>query len=203
MGEKRDKTSDDYFSIVQTLEAGKPVHSIVPQRWVQGKYLYWPNRKAEQLLKDSSSCPAAGWSKLLCTVKQQRIDSLTEAQEEAANLSGVTTDFSDAGPSNVLNKRFKRKQVEQIADLNFNNFITASHENLNVLPLALTVVLETAELERPPLESEKVVEESETHPYTPTVSLQEIETLPSFHVAQPSVELTESAKCEIFDKLDN
>ncbi|XP_055537665.1 uncharacterized protein LOC129725643 [Wyeomyia smithii] len=109
--------------------------------------------------------------------------------------------------------RFKRKQVEQIADLNFNNFITASHdgsENLNVLPLPLTVVLETAELERPLLESEKVVEESETHPYTPTVSLQEIETLPSFHVAQmhndffqPSVELTESAKCEIFDKLDN
>ncbi|XP_058822792.1 uncharacterized protein LOC131684165 isoform X2 [Topomyia yanbarensis] len=97
-----------HFTIVQTKEAGRMVLSIVPHQWVNGKYLSWPDKKANKLIKDPSSKPGKTWNKMLCTVKRRWIPSYLDAEKETAEMSGHTTDASDT-PLIVPSKKARTK----------------------------------------------------------------------------------------------
>ncbi|XP_055537809.1 uncharacterized protein LOC129725714 isoform X2 [Wyeomyia smithii] len=204
--------SENFFSVLQTIEAGKPVLSVVPQRWVQGKYLFWPDRNAEKLNKDPSSRPASSWNKIVCSVKERRINNFFEAEEAAANLSGATTDVSDAGPPIPKKPRLKRThqfnhQTNPIkSDMDFNQCLAKSFDGSNVTgSLPVSVILET------PVETESasahinLLEEAREVSF-PIVCIDE--NLPanydlmSFNLAQNADNCIDLAKREILDKLD-
>lgn len=92
--------------------------TVVPHKWINGQYLLWPPKKAEQLKKDAGSEPAANWTKIPCSVKRKYIPSLEEAEIEAGYLSGNTTDTSDipAPPK----KRIKSKAESKIHNVDLN-----------------------------------------------------------------------------------
>ncbi|XP_055525271.1 uncharacterized protein LOC129718473 isoform X2 [Wyeomyia smithii] len=108
----------DYYCIVQTLEASRPVITVVPHKWINGQYLLWPPKKAEELMKNPSSKPQQNWTKIPCTVKRKFIPSLAEAEIESEYLSGYTTDTSDIPV--LPRKRSKNKAEQKVQGLDLN-----------------------------------------------------------------------------------
>ncbi|XP_055527985.1 uncharacterized protein LOC129720528 [Wyeomyia smithii] len=97
-------SNGDHFVVVQTTEAGAPLLSVVSHQWVRGNVLLWPTKNANSLCKDASSKPAASWSKLPCVVKRKHIATYAAAEQQAADLSGMSTDVSDFAPRKKTKK---------------------------------------------------------------------------------------------------
>lgn len=111
-----------YFIVTQTQEAGGPVLSIVPHQWVQGDTLMWPNKNATLLSKDAASKPTSTWTKIPCTVKRKFIPTFEEAEQEAAELSGISTDASDYAPRKKVKKNAKNASNKTY---DFNHMLVA------------------------------------------------------------------------------
>lgn len=94
--------------------------SVVPHQWVQGDSLMWPNKNAIQLSKDSSSKPAASWTKIPCMVKRKYIPTYREAQQEAEDLSGISTEASDYAPKK---KPKKNPKTQPTKGYDFNHML--------------------------------------------------------------------------------
>ncbi|XP_021712829.1 uncharacterized protein LOC110681391 [Aedes aegypti] len=109
------------FAVVQTQEAQGPVLSVVPQQWVKSDGLLWPNKNAASLSKDASSKPAASWTKFPCIVKKRNIPSYEQAQQEAADLSGQSTDTSDFA---TRKKQKKKQKSEATTGYDFNHMLS-------------------------------------------------------------------------------
>lgn len=86
--------------------------SVVPHQWVQNDGLMWPNKNAASLSKDSSSKPSPTWTKIPCVVKKKNIATYEKAQQEAADLSGLSTDTSDFAPRKKQKKLRKNHALE-------------------------------------------------------------------------------------------
>ncbi|XP_055640748.1 uncharacterized protein LOC129778096 [Toxorhynchites rutilus septentrionalis] len=108
----------DYFNVVQTLEAGTPMLSVVPHQWIEGKFLLWPGKNASVICKDVSSKPTASWTKIPCIVKRKYIPTYAEAEQEAADLSGMSTDVSDYIPKIKHAKNAKTVASRKSYDFN-------------------------------------------------------------------------------------
>lgn len=106
----------DYFVVVQTIEAGKPVLTVVPHKWVNGNTLLWPPKQANELRKNAASLPMSSWSKMSCSVKRKYIPTFADAEQEADELSGLSTDASDFAPRRK--KKFKKPAFNKEIDLN-------------------------------------------------------------------------------------
>ncbi|KXJ82675.1 hypothetical protein RP20_CCG012097 [Aedes albopictus] len=109
--------SKAHFAVVQTQEAQGPMLSVVPHQWVQKDGLLWPNKNAHTLSKDASSKPSHTWTKIPCVVKKKNIATYEKAQQEAAELSGLSTDTSDFAPRKKQ-KRVHKSQPAQGYDFN-------------------------------------------------------------------------------------
>lgn len=92
--------------------------SVVPHQWVRGNVLLWPGKHAGVLCKDVCSKPAASWTKLPCVVKRKYIPTYTEAEQEAADLSGMSTDVSDYAPRKKQKKNPKKVASKKGYDFN-------------------------------------------------------------------------------------
>lgn len=110
-----------YFCVVQTIEASKPVITVVPHLWVDGQFLLWPPKNADRLRKNAACKPETNWNKIPCVIKRKYIPTLNEADAEAACLSGVTTDASDspAPPK----KKFKKRAASTIQEFDLNHLL--------------------------------------------------------------------------------
>lgn len=99
---------------METVEAGRPVLSVVPHKWVAENSLFWPPKQANVLRKDAGSSPMPSWTKLPCAVKRKYIPSFGEAEREADELSGQSTDMSDF----ATKRKKKLKKTSKALDLN-------------------------------------------------------------------------------------
>lgn len=109
-----------YFCVVQTVEASRPVVTVVPHQWVDGEFLLWPPKKADRLRKNAACKPESNWNKIPCVVKRKYIPTMVEAEAEAAYLSGITTDTSD---SPAPSKKKIKMTVPTIQELDLNHLI--------------------------------------------------------------------------------
>lgn len=92
------------WSVVQTVEAGRPVLSAVPNTWVVNNFLWWPNVKAaalKALLRNQFSKPdpnKSSWSRMECAVKRNYVETYEAANSLANEMSGVSsTSTSESG----------------------------------------------------------------------------------------------------------
>ncbi|XP_062553525.1 uncharacterized protein LOC134218484 [Armigeres subalbatus] len=109
----------DYFLVVQTIETGKPVLTVVPHKWVCGNTLLWPNKQANELRKNAASTPSPSWIKMSCSIKRKFIPTFSEAEQEADDLSGQSTDASDF----VVKRRKTAKTASIKKPLDLNHMI--------------------------------------------------------------------------------
>ncbi|XP_062703947.1 uncharacterized protein LOC109397317 [Aedes albopictus] len=121
----------DYFVVVQTIEAGKPVVTVVPHKWVSGNSLFWPSKQANELRQNAASSPASSWTKMPCSVKRKYIPTFKGAEQEADELSGQSTDASDFAPK----RKKKLKKGSTTKELDLNHLLTdqAAEANPTVL----------------------------------------------------------------------
>lgn len=110
------------------MECGGPLLSIVPHQWVNGKFLMWPDKKAELLVKDQSSTPTPKWSKIPCAVKRRFIRTFSEAEFEAAEMSGHTDSDSQQLPPS---KKFKTKGAVKGFQTDFNELMNQGDYAIN------------------------------------------------------------------------
>ncbi|XP_055523256.1 uncharacterized protein LOC129717397 [Wyeomyia smithii] len=129
-------SNGDHFVVVQTTEAGAPLLSVVPHQWVRGNVLLWPTKNANSLCKDASSKPAASWSKLPCVVKRKHIATYAAAEQQAADLSGMSTDVSDFAPRKKTKKnpRIHFLQSQQPTAEQYLNAFNSGKENVTFSP---------------------------------------------------------------------
>ncbi|XP_055642552.1 uncharacterized protein LOC129779223 isoform X2 [Toxorhynchites rutilus septentrionalis] len=140
----------DYFNVVQTLEAGTPMLSVVPHQWIEGKFLLWPGKNASVICKDVSSKPTASWTKIPCIVKRKYIPTYAEAEQEAADLSGMSTDVSDYIPKIKHAKNAKTVASRKSYDFNHLMGKYASTQNQLNPPAAVSQPLDRLRLQSEP-----------------------------------------------------
>ncbi|XP_021707458.1 uncharacterized protein LOC110678638 isoform X2 [Aedes aegypti] len=110
-----------HYCVVKTYEAGRPVLTTVPSGWISGKYLHWPPKKVESLRRDVRSQPGATWSKMACKIKRRYIPTFNAAEQELAEMSGVTTDSDVGGPPAVKKMRKKASEYGTSSGMDFNS----------------------------------------------------------------------------------
>lgn len=110
--------------MVQTIEAGKPVITVVPHKWVSGNTLSWPTKQVNDLRKNAASVPASSWTKMSCLVKRKYIPTFNDAQQEADDLSGQSTDVSDYAPK----RKKKVKKDSSNKELDLNHLVTVERK---------------------------------------------------------------------------
>ncbi|KXJ69938.1 hypothetical protein RP20_CCG025359 [Aedes albopictus] len=110
----------DYFVVVQTIEAGKPVVTVVPHKCVSGNSLFWPSKQANELRQNAASSPASSWTKMPCSVKRKYIPTFKGAEQEGDELSGQSTDASDFAPK----RKKKLKKGSTTKELDLNHLLT-------------------------------------------------------------------------------
>ncbi|XP_021693075.1 uncharacterized protein LOC110677976 isoform X3 [Aedes aegypti] len=139
----------DYFVVVQTIEAGKPVLTVVPHKWVNGNTLLWPPKQANELRKNAASLPMSSWSKMSCSVKRKYIPTFADAEQEADELSGLSTDASDFAPRRK--KKFKKPAFNKEIDL--NHLVTGQAQITPVSPPAVPVTSQPVQVTSQPVEN--------------------------------------------------
>lgn len=78
----------------------------------------WPGKKANVLRQNAGNKPHISWSKIPCTIKRRYIPTFEEAEQEAAELSGLSTESSDAAPKTKKKKTNQAKLSKNNIDLN-------------------------------------------------------------------------------------
>lgn len=113
--------------------------SVVPHQWVQGNVLLWPSKNASILCQDVTSKPAASWTKLPCVIKRKYIPTYKAAEQEAADLSGMSTDVSDYAPRKKPKKNPKKHCAQPQSQLVEQHFFQSnSGRQSTVIPPACT-----------------------------------------------------------------
>lgn len=79
----------------------------------------WPSKHANILRKNVTSEPHSSWSKIPCVVKRRFIPTFAEAELEAADLSGQSTDTSEFAPTPKRKKTNPPKGSKNRFDFNY------------------------------------------------------------------------------------
>lgn len=82
--------SEMSYKIVETVERGKKVLSVVPENWERLGNLKWPRKNYEKLKLDPNSKPDKTWLSMPCNVKRTNLSSYDKAEKEISRMSDVT-----------------------------------------------------------------------------------------------------------------
>ncbi|XP_031356460.1 uncharacterized protein LOC116180552 [Photinus pyralis] len=126
------------FKIVQTTEDDEEVLTVVPDRWEENGYLYWPpGRSGYRLRKNENAIPDQTWSKSKCIVKRHNISSFKEAlmQEKSMSKFDDTADEENYKCRQQEDRLHPQRKFQQTESYDFNYML-----NVENLPPAKTVV---------------------------------------------------------------
>uniref|UniRef100_A0A6P7H0C8 Uncharacterized protein LOC114348760 n=1 Tax=Diabrotica virgifera virgifera TaxID=50390 RepID=A0A6P7H0C8_DIAVI len=106
---------EPHFKIVETIEAGRSVLTVVPHKWIKNKILFWPPKNVKNLIKDVNSTPDITWNKIICRIKRNYYKNRIAAETELLEMSGgsatSSTDSEVLGEMKEKNKVRNTKNV--------------------------------------------------------------------------------------------
>ncbi|KAF5303398.1 hypothetical protein FQR65_LT08240 [Abscondita terminalis] len=112
------------FKIVQTIENGSLLLSVVPSTWENGGKLMYPPRKifSRKLFQNCTQPPgtlAEGWTQFECIVKRANIPTYEQARKEQEEMSSN----SDTSSNEIMQPRQRlKKTIKSNADLQRTNY---------------------------------------------------------------------------------
>ncbi|XP_050497710.1 uncharacterized protein LOC126878855 isoform X2 [Diabrotica virgifera virgifera] len=148
---------EPHFKIVETIEAGRSVLTVVPHKWIKNKILFWPPKNVKNLIKDVNSTPDITWNKIICRIKRNYYKNRIAAETELLEMSGgsatSSTDSEVLGEMKEKNKVRNTKKVT--SQQNFETlFASSSSKFCSFQPI---IPEETPE---PVVESENIILET-------------------------------------------